>query len=105
MVALTPLKFFEVFVEASQGFHAGQKRQTPRAACAGGVRGDAETAVFRCGFEFFGASQGTNKNGAFTVLNNGSSTYTIYTRSSTGAAGAQYFGPAGTSGKFSLKGR
>jgi len=62
MVALTPLKFFEVFVEASQGFHAGQKRQTPRAACAGGVRGDAETAVFRCGFEFFGA-QGRNRTG------------------------------------------
>lgn len=50
-------------------------------------------------------SQGTNKNGPFTVLNNGSSTYTIYTRSSTGGAGVQYFGPGGTSGKFSLKGR
>jgi hypothetical protein len=40
-----------------------------------------------------------------SVLSNGTSTYTIYTRSSTGSAGAQYFGPDGASIKFSLKGR
>ncbi|WP_231663616.1 DUF637 domain-containing protein, partial [Ralstonia solanacearum] len=50
-------------------------------------------------------NQGTGKNGAFTVLSNGTSTYTIYTRSSTGAAGVQYFGPGGKSAKFSLKGQ
>jgi filamentous hemagglutinin len=50
-------------------------------------------------------SQGTGKNGAFTVLSDGSSTYTVYTRSSTGSAGAQYFGPGGASVKFSLKGQ
>ncbi|MDR5734768.1 hypothetical protein QCE47_20870 [Caballeronia sp. LZ025] len=49
-------------------------------------------------------SQGTNKNGDFTVLSNGTSTYTIYTRSSTGEAGGQYFGPGGGSVKFNLKG-
>ncbi|HDR8934503.1 beta strand repeat-containing protein [Burkholderia vietnamiensis] len=50
-------------------------------------------------------NQGTGKNGDFTVLSNGRSTYTIYTRSSTGTAGAQYFGPGGTSAKFTLKGQ
>ena len=50
-------------------------------------------------------SQGAGKKGAFTVLSNGSSTYTVYTRSSTGSAGAQYFGPGGASVKFSLKGQ
>ncbi|WP_459252343.1 DUF637 domain-containing protein [Paraburkholderia xenovorans] len=47
-------------------------------------------------------NQGTNKNGSFTVLNNGTSTYTIYTRTTTGQAGGQYFGPGGVSAKFSL---
>ncbi len=50
-------------------------------------------------------NQGTNKNGSFTVLNNGTSTYTIYTRTTTGQAGGQYFGPGGVSAKFSLNPR
>ncbi|MCT7313270.1 hemagglutinin [Ralstonia sp. CHL-2022] len=49
-------------------------------------------------------SQGTGKNGDYTVLQKGSSTYTLYTRSSTGQAGAQFFGPSG-SVKFSLSGK
>ena len=49
--------------------------------------------------------QGTNANGTYTILGNGTSTYTIYMRSSTGEAGAQYFGPNGASAKFSLGGQ
>ncbi len=49
-------------------------------------------------------SQGTGKNGDYTVLTKGSSTYTLYTRSSTGQAGGQFFGPNG-SVKFSLTGK
>ncbi|TCG09429.1 hypothetical protein BZM27_05615 [Paraburkholderia steynii] len=48
-------------------------------------------------------NQGTGKNGDFTVLSNGTSTYTVYGRTSTGSAGAQYFGPNGNSVKFSFK--
>lgn len=40
--------------------------------------------------------------GGTTVLSNGQSTYTIYARTSTGLPGAQYFGPNGTSVKYSL---
>lgn len=48
------------------------------------------------------SSQGSNANGPYTVLSNGPFTYTVYTRSSTGAEGAQLFGPGGYSVKFSL---
>jgi filamentous hemagglutinin len=51
------------------------------------------------------SNQGTNKNGPFTVLDNLTSTYTIYTRTATGEVGAQYFGLGGVSAKFSLKGQ
>jgi len=49
-------------------------------------------------------SQVTGTNGPTTVLTNGQSTYTIYTRTTTGAPGAQYFGPNGVSVKYSLGG-
>jgi len=46
--------------------------------------------------------QTAGTNGPVTILNNGGSTYTTYTRTSTGASGAQYVGPDGASIKFSL---
>ena len=48
--------------------------------------------------------QTNGSNGPVTILSNGQSTYTIYTRTSTGQSGAQYFGPDGNSVKFSLGG-
>ncbi|QND50314.1 hypothetical protein HB780_22570 [Rhizobium lusitanum] len=48
-------------------------------------------------------NSGTNANGSFTVLKNGSSTYTIYIRTSTGEIGAHYIGPNGQAVKFLLK--
>ncbi len=39
-----------------------------------------------------------------TVLNNGTNTWTIYSRTSTGGAGAQFFGVDGSSVKYSLGG-
>jgi filamentous hemagglutinin len=45
----------------------------------------------------------TGTNGSVTVLQNGrGSTYTIYTRSSTGDMGAQYIGPNGQFLKYNL---
>jgi len=48
------------------------------------------------------ARTGVGKNGDFTVLSNGSSTYTIYSRTSTGTTGAHYIGPSGQQLKFTL---
>ncbi|MGO7335779.1 RHS repeat-associated core domain-containing protein [Rhizobium leguminosarum] len=48
--------------------------------------------------------ESSQKNGTRTVLSNGSSTYTVYTRSSTGESGAHYFGPEGQA-KFTLDGQ
>lgn len=39
-----------------------------------------------------------------TILNNGTNTFTIYTRTSTGAPGAQFFGGNGSIVKYSLGG-
>jgi hypothetical protein len=50
------------------------------------------------------ASQGTNTNGPFTVLTNGTSTYTTYVRSSTSESGAFFKGPNGVKAKFSFSG-
>jgi hypothetical protein len=48
----------------------------------------------------FTATQTTGSNGSVTVLDNGQgSTYTVYTRSSTGVSGVQYIGP-----NFSING-
>jgi hypothetical protein len=44
----------------------------------------------------------TSQSGSATVLSDGESLYTIYTRTSTGQAGAQYWGPNGIILKFSL---
>jgi hypothetical protein len=51
------------------------------------------------GYSVVSQATGTNP---VTVLSNGSSTYTIYTRTSTGSSGAQYIGPDGNRVKFSL---
>ncbi|MEN3931815.1 hypothetical protein WJT86_12240, partial [Microvirga sp. W0021] len=48
---------------------------------------------------------GISKNGANVQLSNGISTYSIYTRTSTGSSGAQYWGPGGQEIKFSLGAR
>lgn len=48
--------------------------------------------------------ESSQKNGTRTVLSNGASTYTVYTRSSTGESGAHYFGPEGQA-KFTLDGQ
>ncbi|MDD4913966.1 MAG: hypothetical protein PHW13_02860, partial [Methylococcales bacterium] len=47
-------------------------------------------------------SDGVNRNGQFSVLSNDASTYTIYTRTSTGSSGAQYIGFNGNIIKYSL---
>jgi RHS repeat-associated protein len=44
-------------------------------------------------------------SGGVKILNSGSSTYTLYSRTSTGLPGAQYFAPNGNSIKFSLGGQ
>jgi RHS repeat-associated protein len=48
--------------------------------------------------------QEVGSNGPVTVLSNGSSAWTIYTRTSTGQNGAQFFGSGGNSVKYSLGG-
>ncbi|WP_150740566.1 hypothetical protein [Pandoraea anapnoica] len=47
-------------------------------------------------------SQGVGTNGPFTVMTNGTSTYTTYIRTSTGEAGAMFNGVGGVRAKFSL---
>jgi len=66
-----------------------------------------ETNVTAAEFEANLIANGYNvvkqgEGGAATVLSNGESTYTLYTRTSTGEAGAQFFGPGGSSVKYSL---
>jgi filamentous hemagglutinin len=48
------------------------------------------------------ATNSLGGNGPVSVLQNGDSTYTIYTRTSTGSSGASYVGPAGQTAKFNL---
>jgi hypothetical protein len=61
---------------------------------------DAQSTLTSNGFNI--TSQGVNANGGFTVYINGSSTYTFYTRTSTGEFGAQFFGQNGATLKISF---
>jgi len=61
-----------------------------------------QNALMTSGYQVI--KQEIGSNGPVTVLSNGASTYTVYVRSSTGAAGAQYIGANGSKVKYSLGG-
>lgn len=50
-------------------------------------------------------SQGTSKNGAYTVYTDGRSNYTIYRRTTTQEIGAEYRGPNGARVKITINGK
>jgi len=68
-----------------------------------GVNTDVTPAEFGASLQSNGytATTTAGTNGSVTVYQNGTSTYTVYTRSSTGQSGAQYIGPNGMI-KFNL---
>jgi hypothetical protein len=70
-----------------------------------GVNTNVSASDFAANLEANGYTATTTNgtNGPVTILQNGQgSTYTIYTRSSTGVSGAQYIGPNGQIVKFNL---
>lgn len=67
-----------------------------------GIKTDVTAEEFSANLQANGYTARTAQNGA-TILENGQgSTYSIYTRTSTGQSGAEYFGPNGQSLKFNL---
>ena len=72
---------------------------------AGGLKGintNVTAEEFSANLQANGYTLKISPNGTNVLTNGNGSTYSIYTRSSTGASGAQYFGPNGQSLKFNL---
>lgn len=69
-----------------------------------GIKTDVTANEFSLNLQANGytATNYTGSNGPATVLQNGKSTYSIYTRTSTGSSGASYIGPLDQRAKYNL---